>query len=277
MVKDFIFQRQDDKKGKKKGPWFFVLVLFFVAVFFFKFSPPAFLSRAATFVARPVLVAKNRILESASNLLSVFYFKNYLVRENQSLHDSLFHLEGVEAQLQLEKEENNTLRELSGMLPQDKKSTLLSVILKPPRFPYDVVMVNGGKDENLEVGNLVYAGDHVLVGQVEAVYGQTSKVKFLSSPGVVTESLIGSSSLQVKLVGIGGGNFEAKIPRGADVVEGDSVFIANRDHELIGTLGTIDPVSSDSYIRGVVRVPVNIFGLSYVTVEKKSFLITSPQ
>ncbi|MDD4989010.1 MAG: rod shape-determining protein MreC, partial [Candidatus Pacebacteria bacterium] len=256
MVKDFIFQSQTQNKGRKNRPWFILLFFLIVVTFLLKFSPPSILTRSFVFVSRPILLLKNQTLQSASDFLSIFYFKSYLVDQNKALSDKLSSLEGVQAKLKLEEDENASLKQSLSVLPERAADTFLAVILKPPSFPYDTLLADGGMNQNLEVGNLVYAGEHVLVGQVEEVYGKTSKIKFLSSPGEVTEAFIGPHALPAELQGVGGGNFEAKIPRGADVVLGDSVYIQNINRDLIGTVGTLDPVSSDSYVGGIVVSPV---------------------
>ncbi|MDD5050774.1 MAG: rod shape-determining protein MreC [Candidatus Pacebacteria bacterium] len=276
MVKDFIFQRQNQKKAGGNGPRLLAVLFLFLVIFLFRFSPPSFLVRGFASLSRPVLLFKNSILDRTSSFLSIFYFNSYLVAENKMLINRLASLEGVEAELRLAKQNNQSLQESFGTSTVEKNSVLTAVILKPPRFPYDTLLADGGKNEKLQVGNLVYAGEHILIGEVSQVYGETSQIKFFSSPGQVTPAVLGVKVTPVELIGIGGGNFSIKIPRGVDVLEGDSVYSSNKNHDLIGIVGMIDTAPSDSFMKGVVRVPINLFELGYVLVEKNSLLIQSP-
>ncbi|MDD5068540.1 MAG: rod shape-determining protein MreC [Candidatus Pacebacteria bacterium] len=275
MVKDFIFQKQDKNRGRKKSLWIILPVFLFFLVLF-QFLAPSFLPRIFASVTRPVLVFKNGVLKTSSDFFSVFYFKSYLIEENNSLRSELARLDGVEAQLKLKEDENQSLQDALQMVPEGKALALASIILKPPRFPYDTLLVGGGANQKFEVGNLVYAGENILVGRVGEVYSRTSKIKLFSSSGEKTEAFVGPKAIPVELLGLGGGNFEAKIPRGADVLEDDSVYISGKNHDLIGVLGAITPAATDSFIKGMVRVPVNLFELQYVSVEKNSSLIKSP-
>ncbi len=104
-----------------------------------------------------------------------------------------------------------------------------------------------------------------------------SKAELFSSPGQKLSAYIQNANVAVELTGVGGGNFEAKLPKALNVSEGDSVFLPGAKTMLLGIVSGTTEISNDSYEKVQILVPVNLFELSHVFVEKDSSLPLSPR
>ncbi len=275
MVKDFLFQRGKNTKSRKGIFWLIGIVIVLVLIVIFHFRPPTFLSRAAATLSEPVLFVEGRMLSSGENFFSLFYLKKSLIAENLDLKNKLADLQGVQDDLTLARSENETLRGALGEFAEGQKVSVLSVVEKPPRFPYDTFLVASGSAQGIAVGDLVYAGAHILIGTVTDVYSHSSKIQLLSSPGVVTTG-IGPGGIPIELTGSGGGNFQAKVARGADILEGDIIYMVTKSSDVVGVVSSLSQAANDSFLLGTVRSPVNIFELTHVFVEKGTATLVKP-
>ncbi len=243
----------------------FILLLAFLIIF--RPTPPVFLQNIFAAVARPFLLVKNKVAYWNQNFIFSFYSKVSLIKENETLRAQLAGLQGIEADRTILLNENQALKESYGV-PAPKNTQILSVILKPPSVPYDTFILSGGADRGIEKGSLVSAGADVLLGDVLEVYGSSSKAQFFSSSGRTLQASLGLKNIPVALSGIGGGNFEAKLPKATEISPGDPVFVLGDQKQLVGVVVNLIPLPNDSYETVEIRVPVNLFELSNVSVRK---------
>jgi cell shape-determining protein MreC len=104
---------------------------------------------------------------------------------------------------------------------------------------------------------------------VTEVYQRSSIVTLFSSPGVLTSVVIGPSHIQATAEGKGGGNFEAVLPRGVAVQEGDAILMPGINPLLFGTILKILAAPSDSFQTILFKNPVNMFELYYLELVPK--------
>lgn len=162
--------------------------------------------------------------------------------------------------------ENEELKEFLGRANQEK-SVLAYILKKPPFTAYDSFVLDIGKDKGIEVKDKVYAIGDILIGEIDEVYGETSRVKLYSSHGQKYEVLIGENSVQVNATGRGGGTFEAVIPRDIKVALGDKIIIPNISNSVFGIVGEVlvDPAKAFSTV--IFSYPINIYEQKWVVVS----------
>jgi rod shape-determining protein MreC len=150
----------------------------------------------------------------------------------------------------------------------DRNLVLAVILARPPRTPYDSLLVDIGEDEGLMVGDVVYAEQDYAVGAVEAVFKATSIIKLYSSPDQRIDVLLGSSTAPVVAEGRGAGNFYIKVPKNIVVSEGDQIVIPGIKSKILGTAERIDSDEGEAYAHVYFRMPVNLYTLHYVQIKK---------
>ena len=80
--------------------------------------------------------------------------------------------------------------------------------------------------------------------------------------------MIGSSNIIKEATGIGGGNFELTLPKEIVINEGDTVLFPSINLKIAGIVKKIEPHLSDVSQTIIVSLPINLFELRFVTVER---------
>ncbi|MBP9701436.1 MAG: hypothetical protein KBD47_00455 [Candidatus Pacebacteria bacterium] len=168
----------------------------------------------------------------------------------------------------IEEEHKTILSELG----QKKPSEVLlgHVLALPPKSVYDTLIIDIGVAQGVEVGKRVYAGNQILLGQIEEVQRNTSKAKLYSSPEQKYEVIIGvaSSSVRATAVGRGGGMFEALVPREAKVVVGNLVTVPDITTTAYGKVEYIVTDPARAFDSVLFTGPIPLQSLRRVYVEK---------
>ena len=150
---------------------------------------------------------------------------------------------------------------------QRMELTVAHILRRPPDSLYDTMVLNSGRVQGIEVGDLVVSSS-VVLGVVRKVYDDTSTVVLFSSPGEETRVMIGvgASTTPVLATGMGGGNFEARIPREVEISEGDLVTLPTLDTYALSAVGEVIADASDSFQRVRFSTPINLWSLRTVYV-----------
>lgn len=174
------------------------------------------------------------------------------------------------ALIQSLKSENEQLREIVGR-KTEYDTRLLSVVLsRPPRVPYDSLIIDIGEDHDVQPGDLVYAEMDYIIGHVEVVHSASAVVKLFSSPGEKIDVLIGSSTIPVVAEGRGAGNFYIKVPKNVDIAEGDQITVPGITPIVLGTAEHIDTSEGEAFFHIYFKLPVKLNSIHYVQVKKSS-------
>jgi hypothetical protein len=78
--------------------------------------------------------------------------------------------------------------------------------------------------------------------------------------------VLGSSSISVEAIGIGGGNFNIFLPREVEVKENDVIVIPSITSNIFGIVEKVNFKETDSFQTVLFKSPVNISELSFVEV-----------
>ncbi|MFA6158152.1 MAG: rod shape-determining protein MreC [Candidatus Paceibacterota bacterium] len=228
------------------------------------------------FYARMFLPMASVAWKSEASVLGIFgrlgslvSSKYTLLVENQRLQGEIAIRDSGALLLDGLKRENEQLKSLLGRVPSGKD--VLGIILsRPPLSFYDTFIIDVGSSDGIAIGDKVYSDGTVLLGDVSEVFGATARVSLFSMPGRIVPVLFGSSTVQAQAVGRGGGNFEARLPVGVDVKEGDAITFPHIRSHIFGIVENISVDSTDSLQTILFKAPVNMHQLQFVEVETES-------
>lgn len=143
---------------------------------------------------------------------------------------------------------------------------LAAVLLRPPGVPYDTMVIDVGRIEGVQTGDLVSAGGNALVGEISEVYEHAARVALFSSPGEERQAFL-RSTISIKIEGQGGGSMVAMVPSGTAVSVGESAVLPGIAGGLAARVSAVDK-SEGAYSAVYFELPVNIFTLRFVEVWK---------
>jgi hypothetical protein len=141
------------------------------------------------------------------------------------------------------------------------------ILAKPGVLPYDMIMIDVGRELGVVPGLLVLAPGDAPIGTVVESARGVAKVRLFSSAGEKHEALIGESALPIELRGIGGGVFSAEIPREAGIAPGDLVYWPESPLRALGIVERLEGDETDPLARAYIRYRTPLFELRWVEVE----------
>jgi cell shape-determining protein MreC len=152
----------------------------------------------------------------------------------------------------------------------DKKAAgvTVGVLSSADSSPYGTFNILGGSSVGVTKGAWVMAPGDIIIGTVAEVSGDTALVHAFLAPGVTTSGFVASSTA-VTVTGRGAGNGIILVPRDTPVSIGDLVYYADH-HSIVGVVGSVQSSPSDAEKTLYVRVPLNLYGLHFVTVIPSS-------
>jgi len=255
---------RDKKRNIKKMLLVGVLVILLVYIVLFTqvFNN---ISRWVGFTASPVWKVQESISSTWDNVATIFASKKALLEENKKLKDEAV-IAGVKLlDRNLLFEENTDLKELLGR--ETVEQTVFAVVLtKPNRSAYDTIVIDVGENAGIKEGDKVLYGKSIAIGKIAEVFKNSSKVLLFSSPGEEVSVMVGRNSIETTAYGRGGGNFEIKLPRDAEVKIGDAVVAPSIMPSVLGVVGEIETESSSPIKNIFFKGPVDIFELKWVEV-----------
>jgi rod shape-determining protein MreC len=260
-----MIYRRDKSKGFLKR---IIPLLILVSVVALGIYGKNFLSRLGNSTQNSLALvseSKDNIGGFFNGLSAAVSFKRSLSEENRRLKAEQAGFRALALERDRLAEENTELKDALGR-KSEKKSVLAAIIAKPNRSPYDTIVIDTGTDSGVISGARVLTYGGTVVGEVADVGTATSKVELFSSPGKITEGLIMGSNISISLRGMGGGNFEATLPRDVEIPVGAQVVSAGINPFLIAVVGAVvnDPRNPFEVI--LLKTPFNIQDLKLVEV-----------
>lgn len=243
------------------------LILFALIFFVFRTAPfKEFFNK----IALPFWEIDNYAAGKFSDFFSILASKKSLIIENRKLEEELNKANVELLTRKIIEKENNDLKVLLGRNNMEGKVVLGIVLEKPSITPFDVVVIDIGKNKGVQKDDKVLYKDSITIGQIEEVFANSSKVKLYSSPGQKFTALIGSKSIQVEAEGLGGGNFMAKLPRDIEINKGDAAVVPSISSSVFGFAEKIEVSPADSFQKIIFKIPLNLAELKWILVEIKS-------
>ena len=246
-----------------------ILALVLGGLYFFGSGLNRLLFPPLQFVSRPVLSITSAVSQTIGQVGQFFRFKNNLITNNKKLAEENLRLKNLWLANRQVEQENVELKKLVGLRSAKKAPTLVEVLAKPIATPHDILLIDLGVEgsNKIKVGDKVGSGGgSILLGEVAEIFGQTAKVKMYSTFGSQIAVSVGSRHIPGIAVGQGSGNFSLSLPRGTEVAVGDTVVASTYHDFLLGSIGAVQTVYSNPYLKVLFRLPVNIYELKWVEV-----------
>ena len=222
------------------------------------------IENAVHFALAPFWSGGMAVEGKVSDFFSVFYYKQKILEDNKRLQGEIETLQLKLADDESVKSENATLSAELGKKPKEA-SFAASVVLRPPELPYDTFMLDLGADDGIAAGDIVLGPDGTYLGSISAAYSGTSKAELASTPGLQTKAILGSEP--VSFAGMGGGNYEGRIPQLVNISEGEAVPVSGTGF-VFGRVAKIETDANNAYRRVIVSSGENISEIGYVFIVK---------
>ena len=151
--------------------------------------------------------------------------------------------------------------------------TTARILAKPPESAYDTILIDRGEKSGVKEGDLLFVRERAYLGRVMQVGASSAQARLASSPNVETQALILPANIHLTVSGLGGGAFHAELPIDIDINAGDSIVTRGAFPRVIAVVEDVSARPSDSFqtIRAVS--PVNISGVSWVSVQHTDTLV----
>ena len=216
-------------------------------------------------IGGPVWKSQAGVTNLFGNIALSFKDKQELQEINKNLQEEINQLKLSSLSVELLRQENDELR---GFLNRDDERELIaaSILARPNRTLYDTFIIDVGRRDGVSSGARVFGLGDIAIGSVDVVFSRTSIISLYSTPGRLTKVLLGVELVVADAIGQGGGNFEIRIPRGVEILEGSVIFLPEFDGGVLGVVGKIIALPSDSFQRVLFSTPITIQSLRIVTV-----------
>ena len=207
---------------------------------------------------------ENRV-QVGDTFMLVFQEKRDLVNEN---HELKAQLEERTLALELATYNQRLVKEL---LSENKREddTTAQVLLRPPYSAYDHFILNVGHNDRVREQQLITRGGQFAMGYISEVGREHARAVLFSAPG--EEMLVSVDGNLYEARGEGGGSISVRLPRNFRDNERSVVSLPGAGSYIIGFLETTSFEPQDSYVRGVVSMPFNIFESDWVTVTQDQY------
>lgn len=244
----------------------FAVVSLFIVLNLFGWLFPNFTRNTAFLVAKPLWSASVFVLKPFESIKDYFIFKSSLIKANQNLEEELrtLRLNDIDRE-SLSKENEELKRQLGRNVVSNR--VISRVLSKPPRSPYDTLIIDVGTLHNISIGSKVYSGENIIIGKITEVTNSTSVVELFTKGDLKQESILLRTGSSFTLVGRGGANFGLEVPKDTDIQWGDVFVYPGFSSYILGTVYYIDISSQGSFKTVYLRIPGNIFSTQWVSVE----------
>jgi cell shape-determining protein MreC len=218
-------------------------------------------------ISRPAWTTSSFITTPFSSIAGYFSKQSSVIERNIALEEELEKLRVRLLDYELLLEENRSLKEEFGR--GDVSDKILSAVLsKPPRSPYDTLVLDIGSEDGVVRGSRVYIGENIIIGLITNITPQTSLVNLFSTNGEKQEVTLARTGESFLLEGRGGGNFKLEVPIDTDVVWGDTFVYPGISQSVIANVYYVDTSTQSSFKTIYLKTPTNVFSSKYVFVQK---------
>ena len=174
-------------------------------------------------------------------------------------------LEEKEYVTQSLQDENTSLRALLHLPEKDRTVTVevSSSLLASPYGTFQI-SIGSGTSPSIKNNDLVLSSEGFVIGRVSEVGTHTSNVRMLFAPDNKIEAVSGTAAFTLQ--GAGAGVSRAELPRGIPLKEGDTVLSPELHFRPVGIIGNISTDTGGASSRVLVRLPLSLTTLRFVTV-----------
>lgn len=218
-------------------------------------------------VVYPFEAVRLWVLESQDSLPHYLRDRHELVKKITELEQQVAVSGGTENTLTKLKTENEQFRLLCEAVPDER--LIARVVGRPPKLPYDVIMLDRGTEHGVVEDSPVFVGSDQVIGYVSRVYAKTALVTLVSTAQFESMAYIIGPNIYTYARGVGGGLLRVVVPQGVPLSVGDTVILPAIDSGVYGTIAYIEtsPTQPEQY--GYVPMQQNLQSLQYVSIGRE--------
>lgn len=255
------------KKGRNSLVIFLgaLLALFLAIVLINNFSSVS-LNSYFFYIVKPIVNLKNFIFSGVQNNLLILKEKKDLELESNSLKEKISALEADRESRKTILRENEEFKNILGRA--ENKELLLAYISARPGYGlYNGLIIDAGRNQGVEKEMAVTAYGDFLLGYVEELGGESSRVKLISFPEEELNVFI-EGKVAALAKGLGGETMQITLPRDIEVLLGDRILTNSLPNFFVGAVGKITREPADPFQKIIFHLPVNIQELQRVYLIK---------
>jgi|GEM_PF-327240 len=231
------------------------------------FVVPALLRTAASIVWYPFDMVRVWVAESGSSLPQYIRERRTLVAELEAYKIANSTERGDDSTIKKLQIENDAFRAQLGAVPAER--LLARVIARPNQLPYDMLLLDRGRDQGVVENAPVFLGKDQVIGFVSLVHDATSLVTLITTPGFVASAYVFGPNIYTETEGMGGGILRVRVPQGILLSQHDIVVMPALDSGAYGEIAYVEAAPSQPEQYGYVRTAVPLQSLYYVTVARE--------
>ncbi|KKR45193.1 MAG: hypothetical protein A2W58_01930 [Candidatus Zambryskibacteria bacterium RIFCSPHIGHO2_02_38_10.5] len=263
-MKQFIFNKPKWSYPRKT----IIVVSVFILLSLLAYLFPNILRNVSHGISRPLWSVSSTLSKSFTKIKNFFVLKTTLINQNLTLIDEISALKLKEIDYDILLKENEDLKNQFGRVSQSKR-IIAAILSKPPRSPYDTLVIDAGERDAIGLGDKVYLSDTILIGIITSITPESSLVKLFSTSDYKQEAILFRTGTSFELVGRGGANLELLVPKDTDIIWGDIFMYPGLSTSVIASVYYIDTNSQSSFKTIYLRIPGNVFSTRFVFVEKR--------
>ncbi len=246
--------------------WLGVFIALFLVVAAWKPPVARLAARPVAAVAAPFFTLRDSIGDWLARNMFAFETKKSLLGENIELKKKISEFEARMLSCGIKEKENEELKSLLSA-GGEEKFLAAPILARPPKAPYDVLIVGAGSEKGIRPGMRAAAYGNILLGYVSEVFPKTSKIKLISFPGEENNVSLLDSGVSAVAIGMGGENLEITLPRAIKIKVGERAAALGSDSLAAGIVEKIIADPADPFQKILFRLPVNIQELKYVMIN----------
>jgi cell shape-determining protein MreC len=265
-----MYQIKHSKRSFLQGDFFKIFIVslsILSCLLVFGFFGPAKSFIYNTF--SPLFALGDYFYRSISFIPKSFFDRDTLIKENELLSEKLEESKLETTNYETIKRENQKLRENLNLKPEGYSITA-SVVAKPPQIPLGSLFLDRGRKDGVAVGDLVLAGDRILIGKIAKVTENKATASLNSSVGAITYGFVDRTDEPIEIKGVGGGNMEAKMPIDFDIEIGDQIMVNDSSIFISAIVGAIEKDESLGFKKIFSSLPISVSKIRIVFVKPQN-------
>ena len=216
-----------------------------------------------------------KVATSSNFLFKIFTKKPEIQKEIQELQYQKALFEAKSFELEKLKKENSLLKEALKIKEKFQKKIILANVIGASPFNLNpCFLIDKGKKDEVEEGDIVLLNEKILVGKVKKVKENFSEVStFFDKENSVTvtlknRDLVGTIKAENQNI------FLDLIPKDASLKEGETIYSSGFDFKyprgfLVGKIKKIEVKEDLPFLKIEIKLPYKWYQLSQVLVMKK--------
>jgi len=261
-----MYQTRHTKRSFFNSSFFKTLVIFLLIMMFALvlnvFTP---MRSLVLEIVSPFSRIGNFFYSNLNKIPNFFSDKNKIIEENKRLLNEITNNHLNIADYESVKYENQKLREELKIKPAGN-FIAASVIAKSPQIPADSLFLDKGIEGGINSGDLVLAGERILIGKIVKVSKNKATASLSSFADAVSYGYVARTLEPLEIEGGGGGSIKAKVPIDFDIAIGDKIMIGGSFDFLAAIVGVIEEDHSSGFKNILMSLPVDVSRINMVFV-----------